>query len=50
MRSSTRLGSVLGRRPQRQRTIVMSRASTKMMKKSIMKLESQRTEGYTPIT
>ena len=45
MRSRTRLGSLLGRRPQRQRTIVMSKASTKMTKNNIRKFESQRTEG-----
>ena len=45
MRSKTRPGSLLGRRPQRQRTMVMSRASTKMTKNSIKKFESQRTEG-----
>ena len=45
MRSRTRLGSLLGRRPQRQRTMVTSRASTKITKNSVRKFESHRTEG-----
>ena len=45
MRSRTRLGSLLGRRPQRQRTMVMSRASTRMTKNRVRKFENQRTEG-----
>ena len=41
----TRLGSVLGRRPQRQRTKVMSTASTKITMNKVRKFESQRTDG-----
>ena len=44
------LGSDSGKRSARERTMVMRRASTKMTKNRVRKLESQITDGYTPIT